>query len=100
MGETTNQPKTLEERVQAAAKAAQDRNIDFDIWFIAARGEWNSNWSGDQPKATLGELLDVIEEEIRTTAEELIIRDVEPDDPETPEPPSLPAEPKYQPWKP
>lgn len=65
MGQITNQPKTLEERVRAVTKAAQDRNVDFDIGYVAARSEWTSNWRDGLGYASLSDLLDVLEEDIR-----------------------------------
>lgn len=92
MGVVTNvPPKTLEERVQAITKLAKERNVDFDIWFAANNGQWGSNWGNGLYRNDLGELLELIEEDIR---------DLGRPSEETEELLAMPEEPKYQPWKP
>ncbi|MNG46954.1 hypothetical protein D3C79_48210 [compost metagenome] len=84
MGVTTNQPKSLEERVAAAVKAANERKVDFDICYIAGRAEWSTNWGEGYVRSNLSDLLELIEEDIRNPV---------------PPAPDLPDEPEPAGWK-
>lgn len=84
MGETSNKPKTLEQRIAAITETAKRRNLDFDICFVAARQEWTTNWGEGIVRSKLEDLLEVIEEDIRHYV---------------PPPPDLPDEPEETIWK-
>lgn len=84
MGITTNKHMTLEERFSSVVKAAQEKNVDFDLCFIAARSEWSCNLGHGYTRSRLEDLLEMIEEDIRNPV---------------PEPPALPEEPEAVNWK-
>lgn len=84
MGITTNKHLSLEERIRSVTKTAQERNIDFDLCFISARGEWSSNYGEGYNRSRLEDLLELIEEDMRNPL---------------PTPPALPEEPDPQSWK-
>lgn len=84
MGVVTNVRKSLEERIQELTRVARNNNIDFDISFIAARGEWTSNWGEGYVRSNLVDLLELLEEDIRNPL---------------PTPPVLPEEPEPVNWK-
>jgi hypothetical protein len=84
MGITTNKHVTLEERIRSVTKAAQEKNADFDLCFIAARGEWSCNLGSGYTRSRLEDLLELIEEDIRNPV---------------PETPSLPEDPEDVSWK-
>jgi hypothetical protein len=65
MGEVTNQPKSLEDRIRAVTEIAKQRNFDFDICYVAARQEWTTNWGEGLNRSRLEDLLEVVEEDMR-----------------------------------
>lgn len=93
MGEVTNQPKSLEERIRTVTKVARERNIDLELFFSCTSGLWGSNCN-DTIRPDLGDLLDSIEEDLNDFGGIRV-----KDDPLV-ELLDLPEEPKYQPWKP
>lgn len=94
MGQVSNTPPiTLEDRVKAITKAAKSNNLDLELWFSCTSQHWGSNYSEDI-RPDLGDLLALIEEDLRDFG----VR--HPVVMEPPEPPVLPEEPAYKPWKP
>lgn len=84
MGITTNRQLSLEDRIRSITRTAQARNIDFDLCFISARSEWNSNWGEGYTRSTLEELLELIEEDMGNPV---------------PAAPALPDDPDTNSWK-
>lgn len=93
MGQVSNaSPRSLEERIKAVTKVVKERNLDLELFFNCTTNCWGSNCN-DSVRQDLGDLLDLIEEDVRDFG-------VTRADDDTPESSPLPEEPKYEPWKP
>lgn len=93
MGAVTNvPPRSLEERIKAVTTVAKQRNLDLELFFNCTSGCWGSNCN-DSIRQDLGDLLDLIEEDVRDFG----IAKASDDDSEHF---AESKENKYQPWKP